>query len=210
MKRDAGCPAPGASEHRPRRMLLFTMLALLALPMLLGARPGIDSAPQGGAARPCMSNDPYSLEDLREILNDPAPSRVIRRINPYMTVRYTGRGELIEEGPRVPIVEVTDRPSSGADEPPAGEADYGEVELRVFNPVTQNEFQLVAQQTMLDSRSSSVAASGRALWLLRHRPTVGATGLTPASSARRLPCGRGAPSRSSATAMWTSPAAPAR
>jgi V8-like Glu-specific endopeptidase len=149
MNRDVDASELGCSEQPPRRLLLFALLALLSLPVLLGAR-GSDSAPQGRPAEPCLSDDPYNLEDLRVILNDPTPSREIRRINPYMSVRFTGTGKMMDEYPRTPTVDVTDRPSSGTDEPPAEEADYREVQLRVFNPVTRNEFQLVAQQPMLD------------------------------------------------------------
>lgn len=130
--------------------LLFAVVMLLALPVVLGARPATGDEPSGRTAQPCLSDDPFSLADLRDILNDPAPSREIRRINPYMTVRFTGTGELVDERPESATVDVMDRPSSGEGEPPAEEADYREVELRVFNPTTQNEFQLVAQQPMLD------------------------------------------------------------
>lgn len=152
MKRDVGSSEPVSSERPRRRLLLFGMLILLSLPVLLGARAGVDNAPPTAPAQagPCLPDDPYSLTDLRDILNDPEPSRGLQRINPYLTVEFTGTGELLEEDPRPPIVEVTDRPSSGEDEPPAGEADYREVQLRVFNSVTQNEFHLIAQESMLD------------------------------------------------------------
>jgi V8-like Glu-specific endopeptidase len=67
-----------------------------------------------------------------------------------MTVEFTGVGNLVDSQPNMPILELTDPPSSGDDEPPAGQALYREVQLRVFNTVTENEFHLITQQEMLD------------------------------------------------------------
>lgn len=154
---------PSSSHRSPRRLLLFLLLALLSLPLLLlGARTGRGSVqPAATAAEaPCLDGDPYNMEGLRQILDDPAPSRDVQTVNPYMTVQFTGVGQLLEENPDLPVFEVTDPASSGEDEPPPDEADYREVQLRVFNPLTQNEFHLIVQQTMLDDILQCHQAAG--------------------------------------------------
>jgi V8-like Glu-specific endopeptidase len=141
-----------ASEWPRHVPLLLAILVFLFLPLLLVARAGAGNAASAVPAgmNPCLSDDPYSLENLRRILNNPAPSGGVQQINPYLTVEFIDAGILLEDDPDAPLLELTDPPGSGADEPPADEADYREVQLRVFNPVTRNEFHLIAKQTMLD------------------------------------------------------------
>lgn len=132
------------------------LLVLMALPVLtfltLAVRTGGASvaAPGGDGTTPCLDGDPHNLEDLRLILDNPNPPRGVQRINPSMTVEFVGQGMLAEGAPAYPSLAVDDPASDGADEPPAGEADYREVQLQVFNALTENVFHLIAQQAMLD------------------------------------------------------------
>jgi V8-like Glu-specific endopeptidase len=143
---------PHSSARPHHGSLLLAMLVLLFLPLLLAARTPAGSALSTvpAAENPCLSEDPYGLEILRRILNNPEPPSGVEQINPYLTIEFTGAGVLLADEPDAPVLELTDPPGSGADEPPAEEPDYRQVQLRVFNPGTGNEFHLIAQQEMLD------------------------------------------------------------
>ncbi len=154
-------------ERLQGRVLLLVIVVLVALALFAGT--GADGAqvvsPQAspaGAEGPCLGDDdPYDLEGLRQILDDPNPPRGLQTINPYLTVEFVGQEALMDGQPAFPTLEVEDPASDGEGEPPADEADYRVIELQAFNTTTENVFHLVAQQEMLDDVLDCHQSEGR-------------------------------------------------
>ena len=99
--------------------------------------------------QPCLGGDPFNLKEFRDIVSAETPPRGVQMVHRYMTVEWTGKGELAEWGPIMPLLG-PGTPSGDEDEPPPDETLYREMQLAVFNTATQNEFRVVMQQNMLD------------------------------------------------------------
>lgn len=148
------------------QILLFVIVLLLALSLFAGvgadgAQVVSPGASPAGAEGPCLEGDPYNLEVLRRVLDDPNPPQGVQTINPNLTVEFVDQGALMESQPEFPSFELDDPASDGESEPPPDEADYREVQLQVFNTTTENVFHMVAQQGMLDDVLDCHQSEGR-------------------------------------------------
>jgi V8-like Glu-specific endopeptidase len=100
--------------------------------------------------RPTSEADPFDLAPLTEFMMAESPPSETLQVNPHLTVRFVGAGELLDE----PVVEPEpgDDPGGGVvdpREPPVDEVSFGRQSLRVFNTATLNEFELVVDEDLL-------------------------------------------------------------
>ncbi len=144
-------------------LVVITLGIALALPFAAVAAataapaPATDPAAEG----PCLVGDPFSLAKFAELVSDDAPPRGVQTINSDMTVEYVGEGKLLESG-RVEMPE--DKPEDGERDPNEDPgAFYRQVQLRMFNSRTLNEFRVVMNQAMLDEIGDCHEKTGRRL-----------------------------------------------
>lgn len=101
---------------------------------------------------PCLPEDPFDLEALREAISaDPPPTAPVT-LNRFMTVRYVASGELIDEMVEEPIDPVPDDPGEeDPEERPADTVPIQDAILHVFNTETQHEFAIEMDRVMLEA-----------------------------------------------------------
>lgn len=99
---------------------------------------------------PCLPDDPYDFEALREAISaDPPPSTPVT-INRYLIVRYVATGELSDEPADAPYDPAPDEPGpTDPEERPAESVPAQDALLHVFNTATRHEFAISMHRDML-------------------------------------------------------------
>ncbi|GIV76704.1 MAG: hypothetical protein KatS3mg050_1098 [Litorilinea sp.] len=157
---DSRVASVGSGISRLRRLwsfaavgiLLFTVLWPVASALATGAPPSHDDT-SGllDTSDPCLPNDPYDLETLREVISsDPPPSAPVF-INRFLSVEYVATGALIEDPADEPIDPVPDDPGeTDPVERPADTVPVQDAVLHVFNTATRHEFAISMHRAMLE------------------------------------------------------------
>jgi V8-like Glu-specific endopeptidase len=139
-------------------LLTLALLAALALPLASAAAPA-PSADAPAAEGPCLVGDPFKLAKFADLVSDDTPPRGVQTINSDMTVEYVGEGDLLDPtGLETP----QERPEAGERNPAEGNNPfYRQVQLRMFNTRTLNEFRVVMNQAMLEEIGDCHERTGR-------------------------------------------------
>jgi len=129
--------------------VIFIAGAMLLVAPVFSVHPVAQRHIEPPSDEPCLDDDPFNLKEFRDIVSADTPPRGVQMIHRYMTVEWTGKGQLDAWLPVMPLL-----PPGTAlrveDEPPPQETLYREVQLALFNTATLNEFRVVMQQNMLD------------------------------------------------------------
>lgn len=141
-----------------------TLLLVMVLPALLlltlhavhgRARAAFSSptaeriapAVAGGAEAPCMPDDPFGLDDLRDVISAENPPADPVQVNRFITVHYIGKGAIASQE-----VEYADPPRSsmGTVDPVEPEdARVADTGLLLFDAATHNEFHITFTHDLL-------------------------------------------------------------
>lgn len=100
---------------------------------------------------PCLPDDPFDLEALREAISaDPPPTAPVT-INRFLSVRYVATGELLDEQVGAPDETIPDEPGDpDPEERPAETVPLQDTLLHVFNTETRHEFEINMNRTVLE------------------------------------------------------------
>ncbi len=151
-----------------RFVLMFGLFFVMGLVALWGGigntavstTQAAPTNPTSISSTPCLPEDPFDLEGLRDVLSSDTPPSTPVRINEYMMVEYIGDGELIDDEPIAPE-EPNEDGEDDPTEPPREEIEHGPIEFAVFNTRTQFEFKVTLQEEMLDDIYDCHESTGR-------------------------------------------------
>jgi V8-like Glu-specific endopeptidase len=148
-----------------RRMFALTFSFVLlggfvVLAMGRNTAVATPSDPADPNSTPCIAEDPFDLEGLRDVLSSDTPPSTPVRINEHMMVEYIGEGELLDEDATMPEQRLEEGETNPT-EPPREEIEHGPIEFAVFNTRTQFEFKVTLQEEMLDDIYDCHEATGR-------------------------------------------------
>jgi V8-like Glu-specific endopeptidase len=139
----------------------FALLVALALPFAAAAAPTpAASAPTDPSADgPCLVGDPFNLDKFADLVSDDTPPRGVQTINAEMTVEFVGEGKLLLPA----SVEMPEEKAEDGERDPeeGNEPLYRQIQLRLFNTRTLNEFLVVMNQAMLEEIADCHAKTGR-------------------------------------------------
>jgi V8-like Glu-specific endopeptidase len=99
---------------------------------------------------PCLPDDPFDLEALRDAISaDPPPTAPVT-INQFLSLRYVATGVLIDEAAVEPEESKPDEPGeTDPEERPADTVPVQDTLLHVFNTETLHEFEINLNRNML-------------------------------------------------------------
>jgi len=218
---------PAIAIHRWLPLLGVLILLAVLLPAAAVA------APVWPPGDPCLSGDPFDLDQLIEIMSRAQPPTAPIQLNADLSLVYAGVGDMIaggedelEPGPRPPA-------NPNPSEPAPAVTHYTTATVRAFNTANYHMFDITMSEAMLrrihdchEQTGRTSADGGQAgigpregRWSFlplvddgprtgpATPPTAGATASIPASSARRRRSGRGARSPSKVGLVTTNRAA---
>jgi len=129
--------------------VIFIVGSMLLVSPAFSAQQSAESSIEPHSDRPCLGRDPFNLQEFRDIVSAETPPRGVQVVHAYMSVEWIGKGQLAEWEPVMPLGGPAGR-TGDKDEPPPQEASYRQMQMAMFNTVTQNEFRVIMHQNMLD------------------------------------------------------------